>query len=250
MAIFFKCTHFLLTDGGTKVSRLYEGLLEAFRLIISFDPDLLTIVLLSLRVSITAIIISTLIGVPLGALLGLKSEKRTRFFNKLIFTFMGMPPVVAGLIIFLILSRQGPFGVLSLLYTPTAMVIAQVFLSSPIVIGLTMVGIRAKGGEVEETARSLGASPVLTAWTVIKESRYAILGAIISGFSRVVAEVGAVMIVGGNIEGHTRVMTTAIVLETRKGSFELAIGLGLILLMISFVVNSVLYTIQRGGSKN
>jgi len=126
---------FISTSGGKILSRLYEGLLEAIRLIISFDPDLLTIVLLSLRVSITAIIISTIIGVPLGALLGLKSEKKTRFFNKLIFTFMGMPPVVAGLIIFLILSRQGPFGVLSLLYTPTAMVIAQVFLSSPIVGG-------------------------------------------------------------------------------------------------------------------
>ncbi len=232
------------------MSRLYQGLLEAIRLIISVDPDLITIVLLSLRVSITAIAISTLIGVPLGALLGLKSEKKTRFFNKLIFTLMGMPPVVAGLIIFLILSRQGPLGILSLLYTPMAMIIAQVFLSAPIVIGLTMVGIRAKGGEVEETARSLGAGSVLTAWTVIKESRYAILGAIISGFSRVVAEVGAVMIVGGNIEGHTRVMTTAIVLETRKGNFELAIGLGLILLMISFIVNSILYNIQRGGKSN
>ncbi len=232
------------------MARLYEGLLEAIRLIISFDPDLLTIVLLSLRVSITAIIISTFIGVPLGALLGLKSERKTRFFNKLIFTFMGTPPVVAGLIIFLILSRQGPLGVLGLIYTPTAMIIAQVFLSSPIIIGMTMVGIRAKGIEVEETARSLGAGSALTAWTVIKESRYAILGAIITGFSRVVAEVGAVMIVGGNIEGHTRVMTTAIVLETRKGNFELAIGLGLILLMISFIVNSILYNIQRGGNKN
>jgi len=232
------------------LTRLYQGLLEAIRLIISFDPDLLTIVLLSLQVSITAIIIATLIGVPLGALLGMKSEKKIRVLNKLIFTFMGMPPVVAGLIIFLILSRQGPLGVLGLLYTPTAMVIAQVFLASPIVIGLTMVGIRAKGGEVEETARSLGAGPALTAWTVVKESRYAILGAIVSGFSRLAAEVGAVMIVGGNIEGHTRVMTTAIVLETRKGNFELAIGLGLILLMISFVVNSILYTVQQGGKKN
>ncbi len=232
------------------MTRLYQGLLEAIRLIISFDPDLLTIVLLSLQVSITAIIIATLIGVPLGALLGMKSEKKIRVLNKLIFTFMGMPPVVAGLIIFLILSRQGPLGVLGLLYTPTAMVIAQVFLASPIVIGLTMVGIRAKGGEVEETARSLGAGPALTAWTVVKESRYAILGAIVSGFSRLAAEVGAVMIVGGNIEGHTRVMTTAIVLETRKGNFELAIGLGLILLMISFVVNSILYTVQQGGKKN
>jgi len=232
------------------LSRLYEGLLEAFRLIISFNPDLLQIVLLSLRVSLTAIIISALIGVPFGTLLGLNEEKKTRLLNKVIFTFMGMPPVVAGLIIYLILSRQGPLGILSLLYTPTAMIIAQVFLSSPIVIGLTMVGIRARGSEIEETARSLGANTGLAAWTVVKESRYAILGAIITGFSRVVAEVGAVMIVGGNIDGHTRVMTTAIVLETRKGNFELAIGLGIILLMISFIVNSILYTIQKGGNKD
>lgn len=231
------------------MSRLFEGLIEAFRLIIAFDPALLQIVFLSLRVSITAIIIATLIGVPLGAFLGLKSEKKTRFFNKIIFTFMGMPPVVAGLIIYLILSRQGPLGVLGLLYSPTAMVIAQVFLSSPIIIGLTMVGIRARGHEVEETARSLGAGAMLAAWTVIKESRFAILGAIITGFSRVVAEVGAVMIVGGNIAGHTRVMTTAIVLETRRGNFELAIGLGIILLLLSFVVNSILYNIQKGGGK-
>ena len=232
------------------MSRLYEGLLEAFRLIISFNPDLLQIVLLSLRVSLTAIIISALIGVPFGTLLGLNEEKKTRLLNKVIFTFMGMPPVVAGLIIYLILSRQGPLGILSLLYTPTAMIIAQVFLSSPIVIGLTMVGIRARGSEIEVTARSLGANTGLAAWTVVKESRYAILGAIITGFSRVVAEVGAVMIVGGNIDGHTRVMTTAIVLETRKGNFELAIGLGIILLMISFIVNSILYTIQKGGNKD
>lgn len=232
------------------MSRLYEGLLEAFRLILSFDPALLEIVALSLRVSLTAIIIATLLGVPIGTFLGLKQEKKTRFFNKIIFTFMGMPPVVAGLIIFLILSRQGPMGVLGLLYTPTAMIIAQIFLASPIVIGLTIVGIRAKGGEIEETARSLGASSVLAAFTVVKESRYSILGAIITGFSRIVAEVGAVMIVGGNIDGHTRVMTTAIVLETRKGNFELAIGLGIILLLISFIVNSVLYTIQKGGTKD
>lgn len=232
------------------MDRLFEGFVEAFRLIIALDPELLQIVLLSLRVSITAITISTLIGVPLGTLLGSKEEKKTRIFNKIIFTFMGMPPVVAGLIIYLILSRQGPLGVLSLLYTPTAMIIAQVFLASPIVIGLTMVGIRSRGGEIAETARSLGAGSMLTSWTVVKESRFSIFGAIITGFSRVVAEVGAVMIVGGNIAGHTRVMTTAIVLETRKGNFELAIGLGVILLMISFVVNSILYNIQKGGGKN
>jgi tungstate transport system permease protein len=232
------------------LSRLLEGVVEAFRLIISFDPELLQIVFLSLRVSIMAIILATLIGVPLGAVLGLKDEKKTRFFNKIIFTFMGMPPVVAGLIIYLILSRQGPLGILALLYTPSAMIIAQVFLATPIVTGLTMVGIRAKGDIIEETARSLGASSTLAAWTVVKESRFAILGAVITGFSRVIAEVGAVMIVGGNIAGRTRVMTTAIVLETRKGNFELAIGLGLILLILSFIVNSILYNIQKGGGKN
>lgn len=232
------------------MSRLLEGIVEALRLIISFDPDLLQIVFLSLRVSGMAIILSALIGVPLGAMLGLKEERKTRFFNKIIFTFMGMPPVVAGLIIYLILSRQGPLGVLGLLYTPSAMVIAQVFLATPIVIGLTMVGIRAKGSEVEETARSLGAGSTLAAWTVVRESRFAIFGAIITGFSRVIAEVGAVMIVGGNIAGRTRVMTTAIVLETRKGNFELAIGLGLILLILSFVINSVLYNMQKGGKKD
>ncbi len=229
------------------MSRLLEGFVEAFQLIIALDPALLQIVFLSLRVSILAIIISTLLGVPLGTLLGLKPERKTRFVNKIIFTFMGMPPVVAGLVIYLFLSRQGPLGVLGLLYTPTAMIIAQVFLSFPIVTGLTMVGIRAKGSEVEEIARSLGAGSALAAWTVVRESRIAILGAIITGFSRVVAEVGAVMIVGGNIAGHTRVMTTAIVLETRRGNFELAIGLGIVLLMLSFIVNSVLYNIQRGG---
>ncbi len=232
------------------MSRLFEGILEAFRLILSFDPDLVQIVLLSLQVSVTAIIISSLIGIPLGTLLGLKDEKKTRFINKLIFTFMGTPPVVAGLIIYLLLSRQGPFGVLGLLYSPTAMIIAQVFLAAPIVTGLSMVGIRAKGGEIEETARSLGAGSALAALTVVKESRIAILGAVITGFSRVIAEVGAVMIVGGNIAGHTRVMTTAIVLETRRGNFELAIGLGLILLMLSFVINSFLYNVQKGGTKD
>lgn len=232
------------------MAKLLEGIVQAFSLIIALDPDLIGIVLLSLRVSVTAIVISTFIGVPLGALLGLTNEKKTRLINKIIFTFMGMPPVVAGLIIYLLLSRQGPLGVLGVLYTPTAMIIAQVFLASPIIAGLTMVGIRAKGTEVEETARSLGAGSALVTWTAIKEARYALLGAIVSGFSRVIAEVGAVMIVGGNIDGKTRVMTTAITLETRKGNFELAIGLGIILLFISFVINSVLYNIQKGGNQD
>ena len=229
---------------------LIDGLIEAFSLIIALDPELIQIVFLSLRVSLTAIVVSTLLAVPLGTLLGLKPERKTRLLNKIIFTFMGMPPVVGGLIIYLLLSRMGPFGVLGLLYSPSAMIIAQVFLATPIITGLTMVGIRAKGSEVEETARSLGAGSFLAAWTVVREARFAILGAVITGFGRVIAEVGAVMLVGGNIAGRTRVMTTAIVLETRKGNFELAIGLGVILLLLSFVVNSVLYNVQKGGRRN
>jgi tungstate transport system permease protein len=229
------------------LTRIFEGITEAFRLILSLDPELLRIVLLSLQVSGLAIIIASLISIPLGALLGLKPEKKTRLISKVIFTFMGIPPVVAGLVIYLLLSRQGPLGVLGLLYTPTAMIIAQISLATPIIAGLTMVGVRSRGREVVETALSLGAGPGLVTWTVIRESRIAILGAVITGFGRIIAEVGAVMIVGGNIAGHTRVMTTAIVLEVRRGNFELAIGLGLILLLLSFIINSFLYNIQRGG---
>ncbi|MEW5785726.1 MAG: ABC transporter permease [Bacillota bacterium] len=232
------------------MGRLFEGITEAFRLIIELDPYLLKIVFLSLRVSGAAIILSTLLAVPLGAFLGLRPEKKTRMLSKILFTLMGLPPVVAGLLIYLLLSRQGPLGVLGLLYTPTAMVVAQVALAFPIITGLTLVGIRARGKEIVETARSLGATPLLASWTVIRESRLAIFGAIITGFGRVMAEVGAVMIVGGNIEGHTRVMTTAIVLETSKGHFEQAIGLGLILLVISFVINSLLYSFQKGGERH
>jgi len=158
--------------------------------------------------------------------------------------------VVAGLLIYLVLSRSGPLGVLGLLYTPAAMVIAQVLLALPIITGLTMIAIRTRGREVEETALTLGAAPLQASWTVIRESRAAILGAVVTGFGRIIAEVGAVMIVGGNIESHTRVMTTAIVLETSKGNFELAIGLGILLLSISFVINSVLYYFQKGGGSH
>ena len=230
--------------------RLLEGIMEAFTLIIKLDPELMKIVLLSLQVSGAAIIISTLLGIPLGTWLGLKPEKKTALINKVIYTFMGLPPVVAGLVIYLLLSRVGPLGVLGLLYTPTAMIIAQVTLALPIVTGLTLVGVRSRGKEVEETARSLGAGPLLSAWTVVRESRVALLGAVVTGFGRVIAEVGAVMMGGGNIEGHTRVMTTAIVLETRKGNYAYAIGLGLILLTLSFVINTFLYRVQRGGEVN
>lgn len=226
---------------------LLEGIIEAFSLIFTLDPNLVRIVLLSLQVSLLAVVFATLAGVPLGAYLGLKPPERTRFVSKLLYTLMGLPPVVAGLVIYLLISRMGPLGFLGLLYSPTAMVMAQFALAVPIIAALTMIGIRSKGKEVQETARTLGAGRFLTAWTVVRESRFAIFGAVVTGLGRVIAEVGAVMIVGGNIEGHTRVMTTAIVLETGKGNFELALGLGLILLLISFAINSLLYYFQGGG---
>jgi tungstate transport system permease protein len=226
---------------------LLEGVFKAFSLILTLDPNLIRIVLLSLQVSLLAVVFATLAGVPLGAYLGLKPPERTRFVSKLLYTLMGLPPVVAGLVIYLLISRMGPLGVLGLLYTPTAMIMAQFALAVPIIAALTMIGIRSRGKEVQETARTLGADRILIAWTVVRESRFAIFGAVVTGLGRVIAEVGAVMIVGGNIEGHTRVMTTAIVLETGKGNFELALGLGLILLLISFAINSLLYYFQGGG---
>ncbi len=226
---------------------MLQGIAEAFYLILTFDPKLWEIVLLSMTVSGLAVVLGALVGIPLGAYLGLKPERQTRLVSKLLYTLMGLPPVVAGLIIYLLLSRSGPLGVLELLYTPTAMIIAQFVLALPIIAGLTMIGIRSRGQEVQETARTLGAGRFLTAWTVVRESRIAIFGAVITGLGRVIAEVGAVMMVGGNIEGVTRVMTTAIVLETGRRNFELALGLGMVLLVLSFIINSLLYNFQGGG---
>ncbi|MEW6663001.1 MAG: ABC transporter permease [Bacillota bacterium] len=222
---------------------------NALILIGSFDPELMQIIGLSLKVSGLAVLIAGLFSVPLGTLLGLCPPRRVRWLTKIIYTLMGLPPVVAGLVIYLLLSSSGPFGVLELLWTPSAMVIAQTVLAIPIITGLTMMGIRQKGKEVLETAVTLGANQWQTAWTILVEARYAITGAFVTGFGRVVAEVGAVMMVGGNIEGYTRVMTTAIVLETRQGNFELAISLGIVLLFIAFVFNSLLHFLQEEKSQ-
>ena len=230
------------------MSSLAEGFFEALSLIITFDPDLMGIVFLSLRISLTAILLATLAGVPLGTWLGLKPAAKTRFVTKVLYTLMGMPPVLVGLVFYLVFSRQGPLGVLGLLYTPIAMVIAQIVLALPIVTGLTMVGIRSMGKDVSETARTLGAGDFLTALTVVREARFTIMGAVVSGFGRITSEVAAVMIVGANIQGYTRVMTTAIVLETNKGDFGFAMGLGLCLLALSFIVNSLLYRFQEGDN--
>jgi tungstate transport system permease protein len=205
------------------------------------------IIWMSLFVSGLSIALAAGLGIPLGTWLGLASPRRTGWLIQIIYTLMGFPPVLAGLLIYLLLSSQGPFGVLNLLYTPWAMVIAQTVLALPIVTGLTMVALRSKSNEIRDTAISLGASSWQAALTIVKEARMAILGAVVAGLGRLMAEVGAVMMVGGNIEGKTRVMTSAIVLETRRGNFEMAIGLGIVLLTLAFIINSVLYRIQGVG---
>ena len=227
---------------------LLEGILEAAKLVITLDPAMMQIIFLSLQVSTSAVIIASLLGIPYGTYLGLRTVARVRWQTRITYTFMGFPPVVAGLVVYLLLSSSGPFGVLDLIFSPAAMISVQALLALPIITGLSMVGIRERDNEFRDTAISLGANPMQVAVTVVKEARYAIMGAVVAGFGRIIAEVGAVMMVGGNIEGHTRVMTTAIVLETRKGNFELAIGLGLVLMAIAFLINSLLYKIQNGGS--
>jgi tungstate transport system permease protein len=219
-------------------------MVQAFVLVVNRDPAMMQIIWLSLQVSGLAILLAALGGIPLGTWLGMRPAHRVRWPALIIYTFMGLPPVLVGLLVYLLISSQGPFGVLDLLFTPAAMVIAQTMLALPIVAGLTMTAVRGKDREIRDTAVSLGANGRQVALTVIREARVAIVGAVVAGLGRALAEVGAVMMVGGNIEGQTRVMTTAIVLETRRGNFEMAIGLGMVLLALAFLINALLYRLQ------
>lgn len=226
---------------------ILEAFKQAFYLILNLDRELLQIILLSLKVSGGALLISTLIGLPLGTLIALKNFHGRNILITLFNTFMGLPPVVVGLFLYLLLSRSGPLGFLSLLYTPTAMVIAQFVLALPIVTSLTQSACVKVDPAIHLAAKAVGATPFQVALTVIKEARYGIMAAVCAAFGRVIAEVGAIIIVGGNIAGYTRVMTTTIALETDKGSFELAMALGIVLLMIAFLINILLFLIQKKG---
>ncbi len=226
---------------------IIEGFRKAFALIMDLDPELLGIIFLSLKVSGTALIIATTLGLPLGALTGLKRFPGRGLIISLLNTFMGLPPVVVGLFLYLLLSRRGPMGFMALLYTPSAMIIAQCILAFPIVAALSHAAIIKIDPLIKQASLSLGAKPLQVATTIIKEARYGIMSGVIAAFGRVMAEVGAILIVGGNIAGYTRVMTTTIALETDKGNFELALALGIILLLLSFAINMALYVIQRRG---
>src|SRR4030043_985428 len=226
---------------------IIEGLRRAFFLILNLDQELLSIIFLSLEVSGTALIIATILGLPVGALTGLKKFPGRGFIISLLNTFMGLPPVVVGLFLYLLLSRRGPLGFMTLLYTSTAMIIAQSILAFPIVSALSHSAIRKVEPLIKQASLTLGATPYQATITIIKEARYGIMAGVIAALGRVMAEVGAILLVGGNIAGYTRVMTTTIALETDKGNFELALALGIILLTISFIINMVLYLIQRKG---
>ncbi len=230
------------------MNSIIEGFLKAFSLIYNLDQELLGIIFLSLQVSGTALMISSIIGVPAGTVIGLKKFPGRGFIITLLNTFMGLPPVVVGLFVYLLLSRSGPLGFMGLLYTPSAMVAAQTILAFPIVASLCHSAIVTVDPIIGQAAITLGATPYQKAITIVKEARYGILSGIIAGFGRVMAEVGAILIVGGNIAGYTRVMTTTIALETDKGNFELALALGIILLIISLTINIVLHVIQRKGT--
>lgn len=226
---------------------LIEGFRKALVLIAGLDAELLGIIFLSLKISGLALMISTLAGLPAGTLIGLRKFPGRGFIISLLNTFMGLPPVVVGLFVYLFLSRSGPLGFLGLLYSPSAMVIAQTILAVPIVTALSHAAIIKVDPIIKQAALTLGATPLQASIAVVKEARYGIMSAVIAGFGRVMAEVGAILIVGGNIANYTRVMTTTIALETDKGNFELALALGIILLIISFAINIGLYVIQKRG---
>ena len=229
------------------MNSIIESFSRALYLILHLDRELFGIIVLSLKVSGTAILAATLAGLPFSALLGFKKFPLRGFVISMLNTLMGLPPVVVGLFLYLLLSRSGPLGFLSLLYTTAAMIIAQTILAFPIVTSLSHSAIVSVAPIIRQASITLGATPFQASLNIVKEARYGIITAAMAGFGRVMAEVGAILIVGGNIAGFTRVMTTTIALETDKGNFELALALGIILLLISLLIYSALQYIQRKG---
>lgn len=216
-----------------------DSILTAFGLILSADGDLLEIVALSLRVSLTAVMLATLIGLPLGAALAVYRFPGRGALVVLVNALMGLPPVVVGLVVYLTFSASGPLGVLGFLYTPAAMIVAQTVLVTPIIAALSRSTLGDLLGEYDETLRVLGARRLDVIGTLLWDGRFSLATALLAGLGRALAEVGAVMLVGGNIDHVTRVMTTAIALETSRGALPLALGLGMVLLLITLVLNAV-----------
>ena len=227
------------------MTEIWDGLTKAIELIISFDPEVMEIAGRSLMISGTSCLLSSLISLPLGSLIHFHQFRGKRVLINIIQTFFSVPTVIIGLFVFVLFSRAGPLGELGILFTPTVMVIGQMILVTPLLLGLTISALSGVSKEVVDTATSLGASGFQTVLLVLREARYAVLAAVIMGFGRAISEVGCAMMIGGNIKGFTRIMTTAISLETSKGELELALALGIILLFLALIINIALNRLQQ-----
>jgi len=224
---------------------ILEGIKKAFWLLVTLDPEVLGITFLSLKVSGLATLSSLMIGIFVGIAVALSRFPGKRIVVSLINTGMGLPPVVVGLFVTIFLWRNGPFGVFGLLYTPTAMIIAQAVIATPIVMGITVAAIQHLPPKLRLQILALGATRMQMMWLLIREARLPLLAAVMAGFGGVISEVGASIMVGGNIKGYSRVLTTATVMETGRGNFEVAIALGIILLLLAYFINLILTHIQQ-----
>lgn len=223
------------------IDYIVEGFKEAIRLLVGFDKEIYDIIFLSLFVSSSATIIASILFIPVGIYLGIKEFKRKRVLSRILYTFMSIPSVVVGLLVAIMLSRRGPLGRFDLMYTPKAMIIAQTLLVTPLILGLTYSLGKNRGKEIEKIGKTLGAGQKDIIILIIKELRIDLMVNVVTAFSRAISEVGAVMLVGGNIRYRTRVITTTISMMKSMGDYPMAIALGIVLLLISFIVNSLIY---------
>jgi tungstate transport system permease protein len=226
------------------LDEISAGFVRAIQLIVTLNPQVVEITARSLSISLTSILIASLIDIPIGGIIEFHNFRGKRALVNLIQTFYSLPTVTVGLLVFLLLSRSGPLGSLGLLFSPGGMIIGQTILITPIMIGLTISALGGVGVQIRETAASLGATDLQVIFTIMKEAKVAIIAAILLGFGRALSEVGVAMMIGGNIRGYTRVLTTAISLETSMGDLELSMALGIILISISLAVNLLLNRIQ------
>ena len=231
------------------MNSLTEATVQAAQLVAGGDPKLVQIVLLSLRVSLTAVLLACLIGLPFGAAIAVSRFAGRRSVIVVLNALMGLPPVVVGLVVYLLLSRAGPLGLFGLLFTPQAMVIAQTILVAPIIAALTRQTIEDLWVEYRDELTAMNVGPAGRVMTLVWDARFSLVTALLAGFGRAAAEVGAIIIVGGNIDGFTRTMTTAIALETSKGDLPLAIGLGMVLIAIVIAVNAGAWGMRRAGER-
>jgi tungstate transport system permease protein len=224
---------------------ILEGIQKAFWLLVTFDPEVFSITLLSLQVSGSATLISLFFGISVGTTVALTRFRGRRIAVSLINTGMGLPPVVVGLFVTIFLWRNGPLGFFEMLYTPTAMIIAQTVIATPIVMGITLAAMQQLPTKLRLQILALGATRLQMVWILIKEARLPLLAAVMAGFGGVISEVGASIMVGGNIKGYSRVLTTATVMETSRGNFDVAIALGIILLLFAYLINLILTHVQQ-----